>query len=294
VSGLVKKLNVAVLCDGETSACTINMGGIKKYSKHDLTIYQWCLPVDKTGDYDLVFVHYGGLLRDDGDKQNVIMQQLNKKECKWVAGILGPRNFNRWIKPRTNRKEFCEFVFDLDAITVSNIEYKRMVEERTTKIPTYITPCGVDLTIFKPSPPPEEFCVGTCDDRLYFRELPFEKKVARGYYPHGKKMPEFYKSISVYVETMSRPLPCGLCLLEAAACSRPIVAVEMGMLTNWIPPKMLRKKWEELVPLIEKLRDNKEFYGEQSRKFRKLAEEKWSYDVVVKDYDYMFEEAYKN
>ncbi len=293
------KLNVLVICDGDDSSATTVMKNIVKHSKHNLRIVQW-FP-DDIKDVDIIYVHYGGLFWPPHKK--LINFLIENRDVKWIAGIRGFVNFKRWLND--DLKTFCNFVYYFDAISTANKMFVGMVDQLDSSLRTFVCHVGIDNTLFTPQPLTDDFCIGWagniyCGSKMFFNfaRLPFVKKTAGGglgTWRNYKEMPKFYKEISVYVSSSTEeggPLPPK----EAAASGRPVVAVKTGDLSEWMPEEWLvpnyDDSWKLLIPKIEQLRNDKELYLKECKRFQELILN-WDYSIIVKEYDLMFEEVMK-
>jgi len=104
-------------------------------------------------------------------------------------------------------------------------------------------------------------------------------------------MPKFYEGISVYVSVSlfeGGPIPP----LEAAASGRPVVATATGALLEWMPKEYLVgvDDYLNMIPIIERLRDDKELYSRECQRFRNISL-KWDFRHICKEYDTMFDEV---
>jgi len=126
-----------------------------------------------------------------------------------------------------------------------------------------------------------------------FRQLPFPKRMVGPHTEGGKrhysKMPEFYSGVSMLVNTSRKegsPLPPK----EAAASGRPVAATAVGDLVEWVPSEYLVEDYRDLIPIIERFRDDRSFLVEEGRRFRELVLP-YDYRRLVRDYDRMFDEV---
>lgn len=265
---------------------------IAKYSRHELTIGS---PKYATDDVDIVYWRWGGKAAIHGDA----IKNLHKIDAKLVLGISGygtlgrVRHRGRWAP--WVEKNFCAF-------TANNLELKRITEATPPHLPVYLCPSGVDLELFNPTPFPEEFSIGWAGNPKNvwktvkrFRRLPFTRKMVGPRTEAGKRkyedMPDFYSGISVYVSTSSRegsPLPPK----EAAASGRPVVCTAAGDLVEWVPPEYVVKNYRDMIPIIERFRDDRSLLVEEGRRFRELALAH-DYKRVVDSFDRMFDEVMK-
>ena len=286
----METLNVVVVCDGEASSATIVMKQLCQHSKHNLTLYQW--KPELTSETDILYFHYGGILLEKHPRTLTYLDAPMKK----IAGLRGLLTFKRWAV-KLNPTHFHDFIGKLDAVSCSNAELQQMFIDVRPDIPTFICHSGVDTELFKPSPPPKHFCIGWAGNAFSgakmfynFTKLPFSKRTAGdgiGTYRKFEGMPQFYPLISVYVSVSTEegsPVPPK----EAAACGRPVVAIDVGDLSEWVPEEYLVSTWRELVPIIKQFREDRSLLEVAVSRFRGLSL-KWDYSLVAREYDDMFE-----
>lgn len=292
-------MNILAVCDGDNSSATTTMRNIAPYSKHNITICQWNVEANLKKDYDIIYLHYGGLLNPDSPPPaNCLHKYMSS--FKWMAGLLGPMSFMRWTG--WTGTKFLNFVYELDGITVTSPGYYDLVKKIDNRLPVFVCHLGVDTGFFTPTPPPEEFCIGWAGlvkgESPYlteFNNLPFPKKtVAVGTKTERQfnDMPDFYRSISVFVDNERTPCPGGLMFLEAAACGRPVVGFKSGILAEWIPPEYLAEDNDELVSIIKRLEGDRPLYLHECGRFLELAL-KYDWSRVAEEHDIAFEEVLK-
>ena len=291
----MEALNVEVVCDGEDSSATIVMKQVAKYSKHNLMVRQWTPEI--TNETDLIYFHYGGLLTEKNKQALPYLDAPVKK----IAGLRGYLTFKRWtVGFFLESTHLHDFIGKLDAVSCASKELQKMFTNVRQDIPTFVCHSGVDTEAFKPSPLPEHFCIGWAGNAFSgakvfpnFTKLPFPKRTAGdgiGTYRKFEEMPKFYSGISVYVSTSTEegsPVPPK----EAAACGRPVAAVEVGDLFEWVPEEYLVSTWQELIPIIKRFSEDRNLLEVETRRFRELSL-RWDYHRVVREYDDMFECVY--
>jgi glycosyltransferase involved in cell wall biosynthesis len=273
--------------------------GIKKHSKHDIDIAFWWYKTKyhefEPDDFDINYIHSGAAA-----SYPERMEWLREVApvSRWILGYRGAsamRKLRRLIQ------------FDMwGAFSCSNVQ---LPLDLPSHVPAFVCHAGVDTEIFNRKPFPEEFTIvwaGTPHaGAKNFSEIleliklfPYKlagpnrkadpwADIVTGYKPH--QMPDFYSMGTVYVMTSDRegsPLPPK----EAAAMGRPVVARKAGDLEEWMPAEYLTDTWQEMVPIIERLRDDPAFFAESSEIFYKLAQ-KMDYKYVVHEYDRMFDEV---
>jgi glycosyltransferase involved in cell wall biosynthesis len=315
-------MKVLMISDGGTSSGTFNLQGIAKHSKHETRLRHFNAN-EKQGDLDwadVYYIHYGGI-----GHFHLLLEQLRLRRDKpWIIGVRGFGNFKRTFAGRRGRGHMIKNATPANALyepvwyaqlcvaySVSSLQLQRIVSQ-WTKMPVYLAQAGVDTERFKPSPPPDEFCIGWAGDpysgpKAYHRleEFPFPLKTAgtkpkqlfpnqlsaQGWTPHSK-MHEFYKDISVYVQ-VSFSEGCPMPPMEAAASGRPVVGTKVGALMTWLPEKYQVENYKELIPLIEELRDNPKVYKNEMNRFRRISLN-WDFSKIVLQYDNMWEDVYNH
>jgi glycosyltransferase involved in cell wall biosynthesis len=301
-------LNVLVVCDGDDSSGTYVMRDLARYSRHHLQIVNWTREHEFRDENDVVYFYYGGLLHNTGWSEHgqlLINFMRHHRNVKWIAGIRGNTNLKRWTNEmRPNSWEptsFCDFVYELDAISVANTTIASICREAGVDN-VHVCHSGVDTQRFAYRPLPSHFSIGWAGlastgakDVGSFLRLPFPKRTAAvgyGTYIPFEEMHTFYPKISVYVST-SVEEGSAVPPKEAASCGRPVVAFITGDFEEWIPPEYLMERtrcgYKALVPLIARLRDDPDLLQRESKRFRGLAENLWDYAIVAREYDRLFE-----
>jgi len=283
-------MNILCISDGEDSSGTYNLRGIKRFSINHMDIVQFYPSMEQMDWADIIYVHYGGI----GKWKNLLAGLRRRQDKPWILGVRGFGNFKRcfeWIfEDKIYRPVW--FMERAVAISCSNMELMKMVR-KWTDIPTYLCQAGVDTGWFIPQgPPKDEFCIGWVGnpysgDKMFSRlkDLPFSLKMAEGEILH-REMPWFYRNIWVYV-SVSQYEGCPMPPLEAAACGRPVVATRAGTLVEWVPEEYLIDNHLDMIPILEKLRDDRELYLRECKRFRKLSL-KWDFEYIAEQYDFMF------
>ena len=287
----METLNVEIVCDGDSSSATFVIRNILKRSRHNCSLHQW--NAEYREDTDIIYFHYGGILTDNS---SIVENFLKKKrDYKWIAGIRGRLNFKRWLK----NGGFHDFVFLLDGVSCANERFRVLSEEKGLSN-VFVCHSGVDTEAFSVKPPPKEFCIGWAGSgyagsKMFgnFLRLPFPKRTSAYDFGTSRKfvdMPSFYDKVGVYVSTSveeGSPLPPK----EAASSGRPVVAIDVGDLCEWVPKEWLvpnfKDSYKLLIPLIEQLRDDEELYLRECKRFREIIEN-WDYSIIVNEYDSMF------
>jgi len=306
-------MRIVVISDGEDSSGTFNLVGIKNKSKNEILIKQFDASDEEIDWADLVYVHYGGI----GTWKD-LQQTLRKRQDKpWVIGIRGHGTIKRCFIGRKELTPVSYVEKYFKAYSVSNKEIYELVNKWGGK-PTYLCQAGVDTDRFAPSKPPTQFCMGWVGNPWAgskafhrFQDFPFPLRIAgatrqylkvkvnpdnfnlvnEGGFIQHEDIHKFYQDISVYV-SVSDNEGCPMPPLEAASSGRVVVATKTGALMEWVPPEYLvdKDKYKELIPIIEKLRDNLTLYNKECIRFRKISLN-WDFSVIAKQYDSMFLEV---
>jgi glycosyltransferase involved in cell wall biosynthesis len=297
-----------LICAGARGWSTENViRGVTAHSKYkddiEITFY-WIGGYEPT-DWDLIYIHSGAVV--NGPAKNYIRE--HRDETKWIVGVRGPTAFKRNIHTMSP---------DLwDGFSSGSIWYheesKRYFEVRNKEleVPGYVCHGGINYSSFEPRPFPENFVIGWAGAPAngtkrfrHFLELPFDKVIAtraRGFvgrvfgeevreltkaYNHPD-MVDFYERCSVYVNTSYReggPIPPK----EAGACGRPSVITRTGDGMEWVPEEYIVDDYQEMTPIIERFKNDKDLLVEEGKRFRELAK-RWDFSIIAKEYDIMFE-----
>jgi len=277
-------LKVAAVSDGWDSSATYVLEGLKKYSKHDWTIYQY---QPEIGDADVVYYHVGALL---SELNPMMLRQFNGTTIKKAAGLRGEMNYKRWAEDYYPVTKLRSWVYELDAVACSNRYYYN--EMKRFNLNAHLCPSGVDAESFTPQPYPDEFTVGFVGNPEHgaknyalFKSLPFKQRYASSI-PHNEML-DFYKSISVLVCCSwheGSPVPPK----EAAFCGKPTVAFNVGDLRDWLPENLIAKDREDVIMKLNMLKDNPELTKEYGLKCRERVES-YNFINVAPLYDKMLE-----
>lgn len=277
--------------------------GIMGHTKHDIEIaFYWIEGYDPK-DWDGIYIHSGAVM--NGDCKSYVEEHRN--DTKWMIGIRGPTAFKRNIHRLTPKL--------WDGFSAGCHWYKEEVLKRQSEVPGYVCHGGIDVSLFNPTPFPEEFKIGwvgapaSGTKRFQnFIGLPFDKVItARGKAYVKKKygidvrgrkyseMPEFYSQCSIYVNTSYReggPLPPK----EAGASGRPSVITRTGDGVEWVPEEYIVgvEKYsferDKMIDIIERFKNDKDLLIEEGKRFRELAK-RWDFSIIVEEYDKMFDEV---
>jgi len=270
------------------------MNQLIPHLKHDVELSQWInktMAAKNLDDYDLIYIHYGGLLTLWNHEELEILEQ----DIPVVAGLRGEANYKRWCGSANNQYIANDYVHKLKAISCSNKSLKERISQ-LTDVPAYVTPSGVDTKYFKPSPPPNEFCIGWAGynriagvkgyERLADLKFPLKYITGRPY----SEMPDFYKSISVYI-CVSYEEGSPVVHREALASGRPVLSTRVGDVEDFLPDEWIfddHKKMNELLEYWSKID-----LSNMVKTARKLSH-KLSYKRVAKTYNAMFDDVFKN
>jgi len=266
------------------------LNGVSQHSKH-ISMVTCFEPPRNQEDFDVLYYRYGALASKHVDR-------IKNSTKKWIAGISGFGCLTRCTKPQ--RKEFSDFIYEFDALTANSLQMKKILNEIDSSMPVYLCHSGYDERLFKPSPFPEEFHIGWAGKanagkgHKSFLQLPFSQRASAVGCGTGRphyEMPDYYKTISVYVSTSIRegsPLPPK----EAAGSGRPVVAVSAGDMPEWFPPKWIventgKDSYKALIPLIEELQDP-DMLHKIGMEFHE-AVQPYEFSRLVREYDTMFE-----
>jgi hypothetical protein len=288
------KLNIQVITDGAASSASTTMIEIARYSKHNITHFQWNPNISLKPD--LVYFHYGLIAN------NYIKLITEHPEIRWGAGALGPYCFNSMFTydngVKANVDKFAGFV-GLGGV------FQKMIRDITgDKVPVYDCDVGVDTDMFTRKPPPEEFSIGMIlrvnnprDDLVYKRFLSYPYphytcSAGLGTYRQLKDMPAFYESIAVHIDPTYNPRPGGLTFLESGAVGRPVICMKSGVTATWLPKEWLAVDDNDVLDMLVRLNDE-DIYAKASEQFYQMAKSR-DHAVIVSEYDYAFEQMMNN
>jgi len=300
---LVETVNVVIVCDGVNSSATIISHVLAKHSQNNIVVCQWD-PTPFINCADVVWLFQGSQITHP---TSAIPDMVEGSSARWLLGCNGYGALHKWNYGRGRAPP--PHVNPFSAVQTSCRRLHDIMVDYVKK-PTFLAHSGFDSDLFYPLPPPKDFCIGWAGDarngaKMYdnFAGLPFPKKTvgdyAGGFIPH-LRMPGFYSTVSVYVSTSegeSSPLPPR----EAAACGRPVVAVDVGDLYEWVPPRLLveQSEWgyrthdsDKLIPIIESLKDP-ELYCRAAEDTLKSVQQFSYSNIINSEYDPMFREVAK-
>ncbi len=247
--------------------------------------------------YDLVYIHcsyeYGPDTLREYRKRNT--------KSKMLGGVRG------WI----SLQRCIQAIHLYDAVNANNLKLLQEVKKFHSDV--HLCYGAVDTKLFKPSRRDGgPFTVGWAGDTRkelknseLLPKLGFKYKIATKeglgpYYPY-EKMPDFYNSIDTLVQLSSYKQPgrdaegSPLPVLEAMACGKPVLATSTSgaareCLDGYqiIMGHILAEGLEEMKGKLARLRDDKGLRKRLGERNRRLAVEKWGWDVIVKQYEKFF------
>jgi len=274
--------------------------GILPYIDHDVELTNFWIGGYDSADWDIIYIHSGAVTR--GEYKEYI--RTHRDDCKWIIGIRGPTAFKRNYK----RMEIY------DGYSAGCEWFKDLMMEYTDK-PGFVCHGGIDTSLFTPQPFPEEFTIGWAGKPASgakrfgrFAGLPFNKHIAAasslnlikerfavtGQRYKYQDMPQFYKKISLYVNTSYReggPLPPK----EAAACGKPVIATGTGDTMEWLPKEYIFDSGkytpdfdrDGMINMIERFKSDENFLIEEGKKMRERVL-RFDHKIVAKEYENMF------
>jgi len=211
----------------------------------------------------------------------------------FIGGVRGVEGFER-------SKKFLRY---FNAIHVGSSYLLQKVRPYNKSV--YICNAGVDTSLFRPlRRTDEEFCIGWVGDAkkkvknyhlLGLLDHPVKTATKENYIPH-EQMPEFYSSISVYVNLSAHE---GFCrpIVEAAACGLPVVSTNVGIASELLSPEWIIEgdpNQEDVLTNVKRkmqlLKQDPDLRESVGRRNRKSAL-RWDWKNVVKQFEKMFEET---
>lgn len=282
-------MRVQAICDGEDSSATSWMRGVARYSKHAIEVRQW-----KASDNpkpDLIYYHYGSLSND-----NIEFIKLHP-EIPYGMGILGKYDMLSLIDWRGGAPPH---VLKARGIIALGKRYEVLLRERVKDVPIHLCDVGVETGSFSRTPPPKHFIIGYAENnRNMFDDSTLKRFLGYGFpvitAGDGKgtnflfsKMPDFYNSISVFIDNVLDPRPGGLMYLEAGSVGRPVINMMLGTMAEWFPAEFLAEDDADVVRKLNRLKNDPEYYQYASDLWRGVAESR-DYSVIHQEYDRAWE-----
>lgn len=298
---MVEMKSVLILIDVYGWAWDFVSRGITKHSKKFKYEVKRFSDVNKDDEkHDLVFVMNCYIWKYCGDRRRWLH---GKRICLGVRG-------NEGFLPVMSGKVKIE---NFDAIGCLHHGHYEALRERFPELKTiFYTRNGVDTEIFKPVALSDRFNVGWAGSvkrkskRVELaKQLKFPVKIMseKGgqFFRKGisrQKMVDFYGNIDCLILT-SNIEGMNNTVLEAASCGLPVVSTAIGDV-----PRLVAQEWlvpveppervvEEMNEKLSRLKNSLELRRRVGQRNREEVEKNWSWDIIVKDYEWMFESAFK-
>lgn len=292
----MQKLNILCIVDSWGWAHEFNARGVKKYSKHQVTV----LPVYRGGltsqiveEHDVIFVFSRWIWNYFGKsvKQAVMKKPIILYCCGSYFG--SPPSTVEMYAVCTER-----LVRECEATGIGNVVLLRE---------------GVDTEIFRPRDKPDSktLRVGWAGNpnkkvkRFYLlKQIKYPVKTMtrheekyRGRGRSRKPMVDFYNSIDVYIATMGAGQGIhgvNLSLLEAMACGLPVVSTNIAGISELVPAEWLIPDTPDSLVVGEMNRklailEDKQLREKIGGSYRRYIVKFRSWKARVKDWDRAFE-----
>lgn len=267
--------------------------GIKKYSKHDITIKRWNEIAYKDSEFDCLFCMNDSVWQILSPRMRNILDKIPNK-CVGIRGEEMPsdRIIRGWKIGCVNQKIY-------NKIVGKNLQVKGI----------YLTRNGVDTEIFKlMERPKKRFVVGWAGNpkqslkRFHLLQhvnypLILQTNHGEKYFRKGRSRDEmirFYNKIDVFINvSIHEGMPQSI--LEAAATKLPIVTTDAGGMAEfvgeeWIVPALpensVMKRINMKLEVLKRMWELRVKIGK--RNYDKIMKE-WNWKNRVKEYDEMFE-----
>jgi len=278
----------------------ISRGIIKHSKKFKYEVKRFSEVNNKDRKHDLVFVMNWYYWKYCGDRRKWLR---DKKIC---IGVRGDEGFLPIMKGKIKIDGF-------HAIGCNSYSRYEALKKKFPRLKTiHYTRNGVDTKIFKQVTLGNRFNVGwagtakrQCKRVEIAKQLNFPVKIIsqKGgkFFKKGisrQKMVNFYKSIDCLILT-SNIEGMNNTVLEAAASGLPVVSTAVGDVPRLIPEKWLtpieppKRVVKEMNEKLSRLNNSVELRRKVGHRNRKEIERNWSWNIVVKDYERMFESALK-
>jgi len=284
-------LNIMVVIDEYCWAWDFHARGIKKYSRHNITIRRQD-KVANPKNHDLV--HFFGLYSYGPQRENPKHFIPNRKL------ICGIRSHARLDIPEQFEVVVCVSKKLYDIIT-ELYPYKKF----------YLIHNAVDTDIFKPvKRSPDRFVVGWAGNsfrivkRSYLlKEVEFLLRMKSDFSRKlfvkdcsRQPMTDFYDGINAYI-SVSKEEGMPTTVLEAASSGLPIVATDVGGVSEFLDDEWLIPASpddvviKELNKKLSVLKDDPKLREKIGNQNRKKTMQCWSWSKRTKEYDVMYEEV---
>ena len=273
-------MNIIAISDGEDSSGTIVLNQLIPYLNHYVNLCQHSPDEKHLDECDLIYFHYGGLLAEWNPKLIELIYTYPV-----IAGLRGDKNLRNW---RT-RNGVQPWIHKLKAISCANKDLERKIKKHC-KVPTFITPSGVDTEMFQYSNPPNQYSIGWAGTKTgakmfdRFNELPFPRTVATNL-PYSE-MPAFYKAVSVYIcVSVNEGSP--VTIREALASGRPVLSTRVGDVEDYLPESWVFNDYRKMIPRIKTWQRNRIRLRNAGRVAREISLN-LTYEESAKSYNHMF------
>jgi len=293
----MQKLNILCIVDSWGWAHEFNARGVKKYSRHQVTV----LPV-----------YRGGLTSQIVDKHDVIFVF-----SRWIWNYFG-KSVRQAVMKKPTILYCCGTFFGSPPPTVETYAVctERLVRKCSALEMRNVVLLreGVDTEIFKPkdksvSKTLQVGWAGNPNRKIkryhLIKHIKYPIKTmtrhAEKYRVKGrsrKAMVDFYNSLDVYITLMAQNGAHGvnLCILEAMACGLPVISTNIAGISELVPTEWLIPDTPDSLVIGEMERklallEDKQLREKIGRNYRQYILKFRSWKMRVKDWDQAFERA---